>query len=167
LERQDRGKKSEVLDSSDIAVDSAQPEPKGGSRAARRFGYIVAIAVNGALLIVAHNLLSWGWPSFLTDEFADLLPLINLSLGATILVNATYINYDPVWFKSSTQIGLGAITMMLAVRTLQVFPFDFTGYDFDWEPIARGMIILSMIGIGIGLVVETVRLVAVNIRSEQ
>lgn len=151
----------------DTSVEGTQASGKRASTAARRSGYVAAIVINSILLLVAHNLLSWGWPAFLTEDFAGLIPLINLSLGATILINFAYLNYDPDWFKSSTQIGLGSISMVLAVRTFQLFPFDFTGYEFNWEPIARVMIVVSMVGIGIGLIVELVKLVSLAARSQQ
>jgi hypothetical protein len=49
--------------------------------------------------------------------------------------------------------------MLVAIRTYQVFPFDFSAYQFDWERLARFVIVLSMVAIGIGIVVEAVKLV--------
>ena len=40
----------------------------------RRSGYVVAVAINAALLWVTHQLLDWGWPRFLTEDFEELLP---------------------------------------------------------------------------------------------
>ena len=54
---------------------------------ARRFGYLVAAAMNGVMLWVAHRLLDWGWPGFLTDGFALVLGLVTASLIAGIVVN--------------------------------------------------------------------------------
>jgi hypothetical protein len=48
--------------------------------------------------------------------------------------------------------------MLVAIRMFQVFPFDFSAYEFDWERVARFVMVLGMIGIGIGIVVETVKL---------
>ena len=45
------------------------------SPAARRFGYLVAIGVNLVLLYVVNNLLEWGVPEFLTDDFERVLPI--------------------------------------------------------------------------------------------
>ena len=50
---------------------SRRPVPPG-----RQFGYFVAVACNIALLWVSHQLLDWGWPRFLTDEFTSVLPWI-------------------------------------------------------------------------------------------
>jgi hypothetical protein len=49
--------------------------------------------------------------------------------------------------------------MAVAIRTFQVFPFDFSGYQFNWEPLARFVIVLTMVAVGISIVVETAKLV--------
>ncbi len=123
-----------------------------------RFGYIVAIAVNIAMLVIVNNILAWGWLPFLTADFEQLLWLINLSLLATIAANVVYLAYDAQWFKSVCQIGLGGITVAVAVRTYQIFPFDFSEATFNWEPVARFVLILTVIGTLIGIGVEFGRL---------
>lgn len=125
-------------------------------RTLRRVGYGFAAVINLIVLWVMHNLLEWGWPSFLTDEFRDLLPLITVSLAATAIVNVVWLFYDQQWFKSVAQIALNGISLLVAVRTWQVFPFDFSAYEFDWAVVAR-----IVIGIGIfGIVVATIAEVA-------
>jgi hypothetical protein len=119
----------------------------------------VAIVLNLALLFVANNLLDWDLIPFLTGDFTRVLWILNVSLLATITVNLAYLWYDPAWFKSGCQICLGGISMLVSIRMLQVFPFDFTGYQFDWEPVARFVMILGVIAVGIGIVVEVVKLV--------
>ena len=126
---------------------------------ATRFGYTVAILVNAAMLVIANNILDWGWAPFLTDDFGQLLWLLDISFLATIVVNAIYLGYDRAWFKSVTQIGLGGISMAVAIRTFQIFPFDFTRYEFNWEPLARFVIVLAMVGVGIAIVTELGKLV--------
>jgi hypothetical protein len=83
---------------------------------ARRFGYLVAIAINVVMLVIVNNILEWGWIPFLTDDFQEVMWLINLSITASILANMAYIAYDPRWFKSLTQIGLNLISMVVIVR---------------------------------------------------
>jgi hypothetical protein len=125
----------------------------------RRVGYVVAIAVNLVLIFVVNNLLDWGWPSFLTDDFEQLLPLINLSLMASIVANLIYLWFDPAWFKSMTQIVLGMISLVVTVRTLQVFPFDFSGYDVNWEAVTRVVLVFLIVVIGIAVLVEIGKLI--------
>jgi hypothetical protein len=124
-----------------------------------RFGYVVAIVVNAAMLVIVNNILDWGWAPFLTDDFAQIVWLLDLSFLGAIVVNAVYLGYAPPWFNSVSQIGLGVISMAVAIRTFQVFPFDFSGYQFNWEPLARFVIVLTMVAVGISIVVETAKLV--------
>ena len=128
------------------------------SSATERFGYLVAIAVNIAMLVIANNILAWGWLPFLTADFNQLLWLIDLSFLASIAVNATYLAYDPPWLKSVCQIGLGGISLAVAVRTYQVFPFDFSASQFNWEPLARVVIVITFIATLIAMVTEMVKL---------
>ena len=129
------------------------------SRTTRRVGYVVAGLVNGGMLWVANHLLGWGWPPFLTNEFEDLLPWVNVSLVSTIAVYMLWTWRDPAWFKHLAQLGLNAISLVVIVRSWQIFPLDFTGYWSGWETLAR-------IALGIaffGVVVDTVtRLVALT-----
>ena len=126
-------------------------------RATRRFGYGAAIAVNVVMLWIVNNLLEWGWPSWLTDEFDQVLPIINVSIVATIIVNLAYIAYDTAWFKSLLQIGLLAISLLVTIRLYQEFPFDFSAYSINWEAVTRGILIFVCIAIGIGLIAEIVK----------
>jgi len=146
-----------------------QPKPArtkpGPSPATRRFGYAVAILVNVALLIVANNLLAWDIFPFLTNDFERILPILNVSLGAAIVVNLVYLAYDAGWFKGLTQIGLLTISLAVTIRLYQVFPFDFATYEFGWKPVATWALILAMVGIGIGVVAELVRLAKGNAGS--
>jgi hypothetical protein len=132
-----------------------KPRP---SPSTRRFGYVVAILVNVALLIAANNLLAWDIFPFLTSDFERVLPILNVSLGAAVFVNLMYLGFDATWFTSLTQIGLLAISLVVTVRLYQVFPFDFSAYEFGWKPVAEWALILAMVGVGIGVVAELVRL---------
>lgn len=135
----------------------------------RGFGYLVAIAINLILLYVANNLLDWGLVPFLTEEFGQVLWLINISLLATILVNLVYLVYDPAWFKSVCQIGLGVISLAVSIGMYRVFPFDFSAYQFNWTTTARIVMIAAIVGVVLSIVVEVVKLVtglAAQLRNE-
>ena len=124
---------------------------------ARRSGYAIAAGVNIALLMIVNNLLEWGWPRFLTAEFEDLLPWINFSLGASLVVNLLYMAYDADWFKSGWQVVLSIISFAVLVRTYRLFPFDFSDFAWPAETIAR--IIMWVVGVAlvIAIVVEGVK----------
>lgn len=129
------------------------------SRTSRRVDYVVAAAVNLGILWVAQHLLEWGWPAFLTDSFDELLPIVTLSLAASVVVNLLWAWRDPAWFRHVGQIGLNLIGLAVAVRTWQVYPFDFTDYAGVWEPFTKVLIVLSIVGMAVATAVELVRLV--------
>ena len=131
----------------------------------RRFGYLVAVLVNVAMLIVVNNLLAWDILPFLTSGFDRVVPIINVSLGASILVNLIYLSYDAGWFKALTQIGLLGISMAATVRLYRVFPFDFSAYEFDWATVAKWALILAMVGVAVGIIAEIGRLAAGKTRD--
>jgi hypothetical protein len=144
------------IDDMDVMTQTAN-RAVAERRALRVAGYIVAVGINAAILVIVNNVLDWGWLPFLTKDFADLLWLIDLSLLATIGVNLIYIWYDPRWFKSFGQIVTGAISIVVLARMLQVFPFDFSGTAFDWSMVTRAVLILALVGTAIGVLVEFFR----------
>lgn len=131
--------------------------------AARRFGYVVAIAVNFGLIAVVNNILDWDVAPFLTSDFSRLVGFISLSLGLTIAANFAYLAYDPAWFKSLTQICLLLVSLAVTIRVYQVFPFDFSSYDFDWLTMTRWILIIAMVGTCIGMLTEVAKVLRVII----
>lgn len=126
---------------------------------ARRLGYSIAIAVNAAMIYVVSNLQEWETLPFLTADFDRLLPLLVLSFVAGIVVNVFYLWDDAAHIKSTGQIVTGVIGLLVASRTWTIFPFDFSTDEFNWETAARVILIVSMVGLVLGILVESVRLV--------
>jgi hypothetical protein len=133
-------------------------EPAISKRSSRRIGYVVAIAVNIALLVIANNILEWDWFPWLTEDFRDVLPVINASLIASIAANAAYVAYDARWFKTIAEFGLLVISLIATIRLLQVFPFDFSAYEFGWATLCRSLLGLAIFGICVGMLVQLVQL---------
>lgn len=127
-------------------------------RAGRRFGYGVAVMINVAMLIVVQYIYDWGWLPFLTVEFAEVVPWISFSLMASILANLVYQFNEAPPVKSSGQILVNLISIFVSYRVFQIFPFDFTGFDFDWAIVVRIVLILAMVGAGIGVLTEAFKL---------
>lgn len=130
------------------------PRPDGG----RRAGYLLSIALNAVFLYIAHHLLSWDWPGFVTGAWDEVLPVMTVSLVVTMAVTSVFIWYDPPWFKSTGNLITTAFGLVVAVRMWQVFPFDFSGYESDWSGLARFVVGVSIAGMVIGLIAETVKL---------
>jgi hypothetical protein len=124
----------------------------------RRIGYVVAIGINFALLVIANNLVEWGWLPWLTADLDQVLPVINVSIVATIVANAVYFAYDPPWLKAVSEFGLGTISLIVAIRSIQVFPFDFSAYDFAWDTLVRWMLGIAIFGIAIGMLTQLTKL---------
>jgi hypothetical protein len=145
----------------EVVMSTSHTEISPASKkAARNVGYIISVAVNVAMLVIVQNLLEWGWLPFLTDEFADVVPWISFSLIASIVANIIYQVDDSQIVKSVGQIGVNLISLWVTYTVLTVFPFDFSGYQFDWEIVTRVVLIFAIVGAGIGALVETIKLVS-------
>ena len=114
---------------------AAKPRP---SPAARRAGYLVTIVLNVVLLVIVNNLLVWGWVPILTDDFSRVLPIVNLSIGASIVANALYLVYDSLWFTGLSELVLLAISFAAGLSLYRVFPFDLSAYERDLAWIRYG-----------------------------
>lgn len=140
------------------------PEVK---RFGRQFGYSIAIGINVVMLIIVQNILDWGWLGFLTDEFAEVVPWISFSLGASIIANLIYLFNDDHVVKSAGQIALNLITIVVTYQLFSVFPFDFSTYSFDWALVMRIVLIVAMVGAGIGALTEIKKLASGAPRDER
>jgi hypothetical protein len=129
-------------------------------RAGRRFGYGVAVVVNLLMLVAVQFILEWGWLPFLTDEFSTLVPWISLSLLVSIVANLVYQFNDTPVVKSTGQILSNLISLFVTYQIFLVFPFDFSASQFDWTIVTRVVLILAMVGSGVGVLTEAVKLAA-------
>lgn len=91
--------------------------------AGRRFGYLISILVNFAMMFVVNNLLKWNVP-FLNDRFVECLWAINLSISASIFIYCIFLFYDPRWFKSLMQALANAFSFISTYVFWRVFPLD-------------------------------------------
>jgi hypothetical protein len=119
---------------------------------AQRFGYIVAVSVNAALLWVAHGLLDWGWPAFLTDDFNEVLGLLSASLIAGMVSNAAFIIHDRGRFRAAADLVTTALGLAVTVRIWTVFPFDFSVHGQDWTWMVRALLVIAIVGTAIAIV---------------
>lgn len=129
------------------------------SRAARRFGYLLAAAINGLMLVGANVWPGWDVVPFLSAEFASVLPLVNTSIAVGLVANLVYVVDDRRRVKALGDLATTAVGLVVMVRLWEVFPFDFSGSTFDWELVARVLLGLGVVGSAIGIVVALVQLV--------
>jgi hypothetical protein len=112
------------------------------------------------MLVVIQNILEWGWLPFLTEEFAQVVPWISMSLVVSIVANLVYEFNDTRIVKSTGQILINLISILITYQIFTVFPFDFSAYDFSWALVTRILMVLAMVGAGIGVLTEAMRLAA-------
>jgi hypothetical protein len=144
------------------AVLARRPRPAG-----RRIGYLIAVVVNAALLFVLNGQPGWQDVPFLTSATSQVLGLVNLSLAVGLAVNLVYLAYDPPWLKSLGDLLTAAISLAVAIRMWQVFPFAFHG-SWAWCATAlRVLLIIAMAGCGISIVLQAVSLGRLAIHSAQ
>jgi hypothetical protein len=129
---------------------------KAPKKKAPKAGYVVAVIVNVVIWVLLNVSPGWQAVSFLTDDVTDVLWLVNLSLGASILVNLAYLIYDAPWFRSLGQLIISLIGVAVAYEVLVVFPFDLAG---GWELLARVVLVIAVLGSAVGAIVELVRLI--------
>lgn len=118
--------------------------------------YAVTIIINAVLIYVFNNLLNWGVP-FLTSDYSGIIWAFDLSFGASILINLTYLLYDEAWYRHLSQVVLNIITLFVIYLILVVFPFTFA--EESWAFWLKLAIVLVMAGIGIASIVELVSFV--------
>lgn len=137
------------------------------SAEAKRVGYAVAIGVNVLLLVVVNSILGWGWFPWLTPEFGEVLPVLNVALVFNIVMSLVFMAYDEPWLKAITRIVANLLAIGVLARTWQVYPFDFSGYDFpvdiaafelDWDLVTHLILGLAIFGTTVAVVMEIVKL---------
>lgn len=125
-------------------------EKKTYPSAGRRFGYLVGILFNFAMIYVVNNLLNWNVP-FLTERFIECIWAINLSLSVSIFIHFIHLFYDPKWFRSLMQAMANVFSIVSTFVFWRVFPLALS------ENIARVVnlaIIIIMALIGLSVFVE-------------
>jgi len=128
------------------------------SSSSRRVGYAFAVAINGVLLYLVNVWPGWQIIPFLTEDFRDVLGLVNASLIAGMVVNLFNLLLDWRWVRALGDLVTLAIGLAGLVLFWQVFPFDFPG-GFDWSLLVRIVIVLAMVGTVIGIIVQVVTLI--------
>jgi hypothetical protein len=124
--------------------------------AARRFGYLVAALVNAAMLFAVNRWPGWDALPFLTAETERVLPWVNASIVAGLVVNLVYLVHDPLWFRGLGDMVTTAFSLAAMVRIWDVFPLDLTD---GWQLVARVLLALGIVGTLIGFVAGLVAFV--------
>lgn len=148
--------------SSALEGPTAPPHPlkRRVPTSAKRLGCLVAAAINGVMLWAAHQLLDWGWPGFLTDDFAQALGLVTASFIASIVVNLALAVHHRGRSRAAADLVTAAFALAVGLRLWEVFPFDFTGYGTDWTQPTRIVIGVAVAVTGIAIIANLAKLIA-------
>ena len=144
-----------------MTITTHHPVVRRPSAAARRFGYLVAVAITVAGWYLINIAPGWDSLPFLTPAVSDVLGLLNLSLAVSVAVNLLYVVRDPRWLKALGDLATTVIGLAVLMRVWQVFPFDFSAYTFGWAGLTRLFLVLGMVGSAIAIVVQLIILIRV------
>lgn len=139
-----------------------RPQRRSPSRptpAARRFGYLIAMLINGVLLYLVNVSPGWDVVPFLTHDTTRVIGWVNASIAAGIIANALYLVMDQRWFRAVGEIAVTAIGLAAMVRLWQAFPFAFDDQGVPWHLVVRWLLAIGMVGSAIGIVANLVTFV--------
>jgi hypothetical protein len=126
--------------------------PKRPAVAARRFGYVVTVLVNAALLYAANGWPGWEAVPFLTGDTRLVIGMVNASIVVNIAANLVYLPRDPSWLKALGDMLTISVGFVALLRIWLVFPFDVGSGSFDWTLVVRIALGVAMVGSAIGIV---------------
>jgi hypothetical protein len=130
------------------------------STAARRFGYVVAVLINAAMLYVVNVWPGWDAVWFLAEDTTRVLGLVNASIVVGLVANAVYIVHDTGRLRSLGDLVTTGVGLAAMIAIWEIFPFDFGGTDFDWELVVRILLAVGIIGSVVAIVTHLVSLVS-------
>ena len=122
----------------------------------RRFGYLVAVAVNAAMLYLLNRSPGWDAVPFLTPETPEVLGLVNASIVAGVVANLVYLVRDPQWLRALGDVVTTAVGLAALVAIWQVWPVELSAV---WDLLARWVVGVGVVGSVIGIVVAVVHFV--------
>jgi hypothetical protein len=129
------------------------------SIAARRFGYLVAVGINAAMLWFINIWPGWWVLPFLTRDVELVIGWMNVSILVGIGANLVYAVNDPPWLRAVGEIVTAAVGLVVLRRVWDVFPFQVPDRPFDWALMIRVVLVVAIIGSVVAIVVQLVRLV--------
>ena len=120
----------------------------------RRFGYVVAVLVNAAMLYAVNRWPGWQEVPFLTADTELVLGLVNATIVVNLVANVIYLVRDPRWLTALGDLVTTAVGLAALVRIWKVFPLDVSD---RWELLVRTLLVVGIVGSAIGIVVAIVR----------
>jgi uncharacterized membrane protein len=144
------------------------------TRAGRIGGYSVVIFFNVVLLIFFsffYRYIAWYHTEqggvtrlpLLTSDYFTWLPVLVTALAISIAAHILLIVYDRYWLREVTHVILNAIGVVVVVKLLAIFPFNFSVIPnptaADITPVAVTIVLVIIaVGLGIGALIRLIRL---------
>jgi hypothetical protein len=125
---------------------------------ARRFGYLVAVAVNLAVLFLANRWPGWDAVPFLTDETEDVIGIFNVSVVVSAAANALYFVFDRQWLKAIGDLVTTVFGVVVMVAVWRVWPFDFDDDWSGWGLLFHLLLLVGIVGSAIAVLTTPVKL---------
>jgi hypothetical protein len=148
-----------VMVSTDPSPTPVKARRRSGpaSPAARRFGYLIAIAINALIWYLLFVAPGWAAVPFLTGAAREVLALVGASLIVGMVANIAYLISDD-WPRVLGEPITTAVGVAAMIRIWQVFPFDF-GASSSSPLIARWLLGLAIAFTIVALIVQVVVIV--------
>ncbi|MCX6808834.1 MAG: hypothetical protein NTW50_04180 [Candidatus Berkelbacteria bacterium] len=124
----------------------------------RHFRYVVAVIINAVLFWFFNNLANFHIP-FLAASYTNVLFVLNLSIGLTILANLLLIIHDGHWFRGFLRLIQHSLSLVFVATLYVVFPFDFSVYQgANFDSIVHILLLIGIVGTAISIIVEFFRM---------
>lgn len=107
-----------------------------------------------------------GWTAlpFLDESTSQVLAIFNASLGVSMVANVVNAIVDRPVATELGEIATSTMGIAVIVRLWAVFPFDFANLGFNGEPLARTLLVLSVIGFVISIAAQVAALLGLAAR---
>jgi len=137
------------------------------NRTGRRIGYSAIIIIFALFWWMVGHLQEWEWLPFLTNDFDRVVPWIRASLSLSIVFNLAFLFWDPGWLTHAAEALASLVNLFVGLKMLQVFPFDFSGQEFNWEGVARGFLLFSLFAATVAIPIHLTRAVKASRRPSR
>jgi len=119
---------------------------------ARRLGRAAAAAVCAALLWAVNVSPGWQSWSVLTEEFARVVGVLNVSLAIGLVTNVVLLVRATPLLAGLGDAVTATLSLVVLAKLFVVLPFDVDAEGFDWGLAIRVLLGVAMIGAFVGVV---------------
>jgi len=138
---------------------SNEKKPSQRRVKSKKMEYLGAIIGNFVLLYIVNHLMQWHIP-FITENFYKVLPYMNWSIGASIVVNILYIFFDQKFIRLGTVPVLNILSLLSVFMLFKIFPFDFKSVGMGiLNQVGKILLGLVVVGVVISIVVDWYKLI--------